>query len=178
METRIVRSLRTVVKTTDEGFESESRRCSNQLSYGTAWLCRRESNPQPSNDDVLRNGSQSCVVKAATKWWPEAFPQGNRTLETLNGVPQTHWTEPMDSEPAVAVIWFLTDRRRDNSDGSHYKYVIRVCSRSVRNAGGSRTHFVRVAIGCLAIWLQRFVARGVAASVFRSVVVSKSSRRD
>ena len=37
--------------------------------------------------------------------------------------------------------------------------VIRVGSWLVRDAGGSRTHFDRVAAGCLAIWLQRLVAR-------------------
>ena len=72
--------------------------------------------------------------------------------------------------------WFATDRRGNSSDGSHWQYVIQACSRFVRNAGGSRTHFDRVAAGCLAIWLQRFVVRRCDGHI--SVLVSKSSRRD
>ena len=74
------------------------------------------------------------------------------------------------------MYWFATERRGNSSDGTHFQDVIRACSRFVRNAGGSRTHFDRVAAGCLAIWLQRFVVRRCDGRV--SVFVPKSSRPD
>jgi hypothetical protein len=46
---------------------------------------------------------------AATRSWPEAFPYGNRTRRPRCDL-QTHWTEPMYSEPAVAVV-FNAQRR-------------------------------------------------------------------
>ena len=44
--------------------------------------------------------------------------------------------------------------------------VVQTGSWLVRDAGGSRTHFDRVAAGCLAIWLQRHCARSVEWAMF------------
>ena len=38
--------------------------------------------------------------------------------------------------------------------------------RQVRDAGGSRTHFDRVAAGCRAVWLQRHCARSLKRAKF------------
>ena len=196
-------------------------------------------------------------VLVATRFWSETFPYGNRTRQPRSGR-QTHWTEPMYSEPAVAVFQnaqrrvakrclrygrpyrqlsrrlltgpFISDETpapfTSRSPGiatlgpsctpsrqlgmlfqkalnevssrrcswhqvrslgcspdrqlSVYcdlptrfwlRYfsapkvdVIRVGSWLVRDAGGNRTHFERVAPDCRAVWLQRHVARSKRAS--------------
>ena len=44
--------------------------------------------------------------------------------------------------------------------------VVRTGSWLVRDAGGNRTHFDRVAAGCLAIWLQRHRAHSSERAMF------------
>lgn len=75
------------------------------LSYGAAKrkLRRWDSNPQSPGNEPCTPIRQSVMF-----WWrrgcrSEAFPYGNRTRQPLCGR-QTHWPEPMYSEPAVAVF--------------------------------------------------------------------------
>ncbi len=75
------------------------------LSYGAAYFKSRrwDSNPQPPGYEPCTPIRQSVMFWWRRGCWSEAFSYGNRTRQPLRGR-QTHWTEPMYSEPAVAVF--------------------------------------------------------------------------
>ena len=68
-------------------------------------------------------------------------------------------SQGVDVVPAGSWAKFATFQRRNDSDVAHFQDVVRTGSWSVRDAGGSRTHFDRVAADCRAVWLQRQCAR-------------------
>ena len=70
---------------------------------------RWDSNPQPAGQKTMYSNRQSVMFWWRRRFWPEAFPYGNRTRRPRCGL-QTHWTELMYSEPAVAVV-FNAQRR-------------------------------------------------------------------
>ena len=67
-------------------------------------------------------------------------------------------SQGVDVVPAGSWAKFATFQRSNGSDVAHFQDVVRTGSWSVRDAGGSRTHFDRVAADCRAVWLQRHVS--------------------
>jgi hypothetical protein len=103
--------------------------------------------------DVLHAGSRALLKKTdevVVRDIPMLYPTELRRLATLAGIePAT--VGSMYSKPAVG----LKDGQRNSGSDSTFSRCSPNRQLAVRDAGGNRTHFDRVAAGCLAVQLQR-----------------------
>ena len=152
-----------MVQNTDEVVVRDLRRSTTELQRDTLGLRWWESNPRPPAYEACTPSRQSVCFH-----WPGdevvvrriALPL-SYTHHRINRVGDRTRTDnrctPTGSRRGQSHFSKETANEENGSDAT-----LKRCSPNrqlaVRDAGGNRTHFDRVAAGCLAIWLQRQVS--------------------